>query len=92
MTSTTSASDEQAILLDALADVVSSMLGAQGTFPPLGVERTEEILLLLLRSGRVVRGHDRVWMIPIAPEDVPAVRAARGHLSIQERIESLTTR
>jgi hypothetical protein len=77
------AEPSRATLLDALA-AVAAMLGPAGSFPHLGRDRTEEILLLLLLSGRIVRGHKRIWGINIAPEDVPAVRAAGGYLSLDE--------
>lgn len=78
-----SATDTTAALVDALADV-AAMLGAAGSFPHLPRERTDEILLELLRAGRVVRGHKRVWRIAVPAELVPAVRAAGGFLSEEE--------
>jgi hypothetical protein len=48
-------------LLVALEQVVGSQLGPQGSFPSIGIERTEAILALLLRFGVRVRAHDRVW-------------------------------
>lgn len=72
------------LVLDALRDVVDAQLGPQGS-NRLGTVRTEEILLLLLRNGRRVRAHDRVWTIEIPQGDIPAVRAAGGFLTLDER-------
>jgi len=77
-------SDHCPALLDALADSVEATLGRGGTFAKLGKRRTEEILLLLLHSGRTVRAHSRVWEIEIPSEDIPAVRAAGGYLTLDE--------
>jgi hypothetical protein len=71
------------LLLDALA-AVASILGPGGSFPHLGRGRTEEILLMLVLSGRILRGHKRLWEINIAPEHVAAVRAAGGYLTLDE--------
>lgn len=71
-------------LLNALHDTMDTQLGPGGWFSRLGRERTEEILLLLLNAGRVVKAHTRVWETPVPPDLIPAVRAAGGFLSSEE--------
>lgn len=65
-------------LLVALTEIVGKQLGPQGSFPGIGRDRTEEILLLLLKRGSVVRAHDRVWSIPIPADMLDAVHRAGG--------------
>lgn len=75
-------------LVDALTEIVNAQLGPQGAFPRIGPDmtrRTEEILLILLKHGRVVRAHQRVWTIDIPADLVPAARAAGGFLSLEEK-------
>jgi hypothetical protein len=76
--------NSHADLVNALADVVGTTLGAQGSYPGLSKERTEEILLLLLRQGIAVEAHRRVWSIPIPDGLVAVVRTAGGYLSLAE--------
>jgi hypothetical protein len=44
----------------------------------MSAERTDEILLLLLRHGKRVRAHRRTWRIDIPADLLSAVYAAGG--------------
>jgi hypothetical protein len=71
-------------LVEALGDVVEAQLGRYGSFPRLSTERTEEILLLLLRAGRVVKAHTRLWRVEVPADLAAAARAAGGFLTQEE--------
>lgn len=85
MTTKPSEANDRDALLDALTDVVGGQLGKGGSFAHhRDRKRTEDILLLLLRAGRVVPAHQRVWSIDIPADDVAAVRAAGGFITLDE--------
>jgi hypothetical protein len=68
---------------EALADVMRVVIGPHGSIPDLGRERTEEILLLLLREGVTVPAHKRAWSIPLEEADLAAVHAAGGETAAE---------